>query len=347
MSNISRLESVLWEVYGKVKVMAEKINTTTPFLSRIEKSSNHVWGKEIRVGELPLRSELKNLYTKMQFSDKALRSAHGNELVRLISDEAEAAIKEASFNLQRQLLGDSSGRIRSTAELYGGMRIDVFSEKAQIMNGAVLEIDRKSNVAKLSNGRTLDFSKPASWKAYASGAKGRELTGLAKILSNSEELYERKRADQPVLRAKIFDKVHGEFTTAELNGILGELESDGARTDMIMVSTDVKYAYQNYLASNRLQMDTIELTDGFKAMSFYGIPMVADRIMPKGTIYALDTSTFTLQQLCDWRWLEYENGKILRGNDNGTYTAVLVKYCDLICTEPCKNARISGIEKWV
>jgi hypothetical protein len=123
MSNISRLESVLWEVYGKVKVMAEKINTTTPFLSRIEKSSDHVWGKEIRVGELPLRSELKNLYTKMQFSDKALRSAHGNELVRLISDEAEAAIKEASFNLQRQLLGDSSGRIRSTAELYGGMRI--------------------------------------------------------------------------------------------------------------------------------------------------------------------------------------------------------------------------------
>lgn len=31
MSNISRLESVLWEVYGKVKVMAEKINTTTHF----------------------------------------------------------------------------------------------------------------------------------------------------------------------------------------------------------------------------------------------------------------------------------------------------------------------------
>ena len=61
----------------------------------------------------------ENLYTKMQFSDKALRSAHA-EQVRLISDEAEAAIKEASFNLQRQLLGDSSGRIRSTAELYGG-----------------------------------------------------------------------------------------------------------------------------------------------------------------------------------------------------------------------------------
>ena len=51
-----------------------------------------------------------------------------------------------------------------------------------------------------------------------------------------------------------------------------------------------------------------------------------------------------IHQLCDWRWLEGENGKILMQKaGTPTYTATLVKYADMICDKPIGQAKISGI----
>ena len=67
-------------------------------------------------------------------------------------------------------------------------------------------------------------------------------------------------------------------------------------------------------------------------------------IVEDGTMYLLDTSAFKLHQLCDWRYLENENGKILRQTQGKpTYTATLVKYCDLICSRPNGQAKLTGI----
>lgn len=46
------------------------------------------------------------------------------------------------------------------------------------------------------------------------------------------------------------------------------------------------------------------------------------------------------------RFLETENGKILRQNQGKpTYTATLVKYCDLICSKPNGQAMLTGITR--
>ena len=88
----------------------------------------------------------------------------------------------------------------------------------------------------------------------------------------------------------------------------------------------------------------MELAGGYKAMSFNGIPVVADRFCPDGTMYLLNTDDFCLHQLCDWQWLEGEDGKVLRQvAGKPVYTATLVKYADLVCTRPCGQAMLSGI----
>ena len=65
-------------------------------------------------------------------------------------------------------------------------------------------------------------------------------------------------------------------------------------------------------------------------------------------MYLLNTNDFTLHQLCDWNWLENEDGKVLRQSENKPiYTATLVKYADLICDRPNGQAKISGISATV
>lgn len=61
-------------------------------------------------------------------------------------------------------------------------------------------------------------------------------------------------------------------------------------------------------------------------------------------MYFLNSKDFKLHQLCDWRWLEGDNGKIIRQNaGSATYTATLVKYADLICDRPMAQFKYSGV----
>ena len=58
----------------------------------------------------------------------------------------------------------------------------------------------------------------------------------------------------------------------------------------------------------------------------------------------LNTKEFNLHQLCDWKWLEGEGGRIIKQEvGTPTYTATLVKYADLICNKPNGQACLTGI----
>ena len=121
-------------------------------------------------------------------------------------------------------------------------------------------------------------------------------------------------------------------------------EVAGSAADFIVCSSGVKRAYQDYLITNRSNIDVMNLQGGYKAISYNGIPVVADRFAPKGTMYILNTSDFHLHQLCDWRWLEGDDGKVIKQVANKPlYTATLVKYADMICDRPIGQAMISGI----
>ena len=73
----------------------------------------------------------------------------------------------------------------------------------------------------------------------------------------------------------------------------------------------------------------------FKALSFNGIPIVADRFCQDKKMFFINTEDYKLQQLNDWSWLEGQNGKVLRQVENKpAYTATLVKYANLMCVKP-------------
>ena len=62
-------------------------------------------------------------------------------------------------------------------------------------------------------------------------------------------------------------------------------------------------------------------------------------------MFLLNTDDFALYQLCDWEWLEDEDGKILKQSPGkAAYSATLVKYAELICKKPCGQAIICDFD---
>jgi hypothetical protein len=123
-------------------------------------------------------------------------------------------------------------------------------------------------------------------------------------------------------------------------------ERSGSAPNMIICSYGVRRALINYFTSMGTRMQPMDIEGGHKSISFNGIPIVADRFCPYGTMYLINTDDFKLCQLGDWQWMESEDGKILHQiPGKPVYTATLVKYAELLCTRPNGQARITGIEE--
>nr|DAF29120.1 MAG TPA: major capsid protein [Caudoviricetes sp.] len=306
--------------------------------------------------------ELKNLYGTIEISDKAIRASQNSSgaFVNLLNAEMEGLIKASKFNFGRMLFGDGTGtlttiqlqsdntviKVNDVRNLMEGMVIDIVDAATGAINVAgrrITYIDRANRLVGLS-GANIDSSSIAEFDIVTvQGSLMKELTGLGALFGNSEKLYGLVRADNQWLNP--YKKTSAELTDVVIQTAIDNLEEvAGSNADFIVCSSGVKRAYQNYLVTNRTNIDVMNLQGGYKAISYNGIPVVSDRFAPKGTMYILNTSDFHLHQLCDWRWLEGDDGRVIKQvAGRPVYTATLVKYADLICDRPIGQGMISGI----
>ena len=321
-------------------------------------------------GDLPPASEtdrvqfvstLKNLYGTIEISDKALRASAGNEgaFVNLLNDEMQSLVKSASFNFGRMLFGDGTGLLATIVSkgtdtvivddvsgIFEGMVVDFAmpdgtpNENAQ--SRTVLSVDRDSKTVKVSGTNIGNFVTNAD-RIYAHNAKDYEITGLKAIFSD-KALYGVERTDKAYMKPYIKTDV-GEIDENAIQTALDKIEErSGSAINFIVCSWGVRRALLKAFRQNKVAMDTMEIEGGFKAISFNGIPVVADRFCPEGTMYLLNTDDFIVHQLCDWQWLEGEDGKILKQvPGKPVYTATLVKYAELMCNKPSGQGMLSGI----
>ena len=355
--------------------------SANPLLAAIERTASDVWGKDVKKpvvygvhggvgagkedGTLPTASDsgyaqltatLKNLYGQIEISDKALRAAQSNEgaFVDLLGTELEALVQGASFNLGRMLFGDGSGKLATVKSVSGttytvdtvrnlavGQLVDAINSSGitSAFGRVVTGVDREKNQVTLS-GASLSIT---DCGLYMQGSRNLELTGLGAIFSDSETLYGLSRAENGWLKPHIVEDV-GALSENAIQKALDMVEANGGGSvNFIVCSWGVRRALFDLLAGKRV-LQPVELQGGFKALSYNGIPVVADRFCPEKTMYLLNTNDFRLHQLCDWQWLEGENGSVLRQvSSKACYTATLVKYAELMCYRPCGQAMLTGI----
>lgn len=310
------------------------------------------------------KTTLKNLYGQIAISDKAIRASSSNTgaFVDLLNAEMEGLLTASKFNLGRMLYGDGTGALGTVAShsanskditfnsvknFAEGMCIDIYTGTTAAVSGArVMSVDRTNKKVTIDVAPSSALTSTAV--AYVQGSKDNEITGLGAIFGSGTTLYGLTRADNSWLTP------YKSTTSTEISdGLLQTAvdylaENSASEIDLITCGSGVRRAYMEYLGCYRRNIDVMNLAGGYKAISFNGIPVVADRFVGDGELYMLDTSKFTLHQLCDWEWLQGENGSILQQKAGyPTYTATLVKYADLICDQPNGQAKFTNISTTV
>ncbi len=311
--------------------------------------------------KLVLTSTLKNLYGTIEISDKALRAASTSEgaFVNLLNDEMQSLVKSASFNFGRMLYGDGTGTIGYVEEVSGsneilvdsvkgfveGMIVD-FVDDEGITSAAgrkVLCVNRADKIITV-DGADLEGVLSAGASICLHGSKDYEITGFGAIFDGDKEIYGIDRSNMPFMIPYVMNTME-QVNEGDIQKAIDEIEENsGSQINFIVCSSGVKRALAKYYRELGTVLPTIECAGGYKALSFNGIPVVADRFCPEGTMYLLNTNDFKIHQLCDWKWLEGEDGKILKQvPGKPVYTATLVKYAELMCERPNGQGMITGI----
>lgn len=360
---LSRIEQTSYDVYGKEvkKIVTDGINggigsgTETGALP-VAAGNNYV---ELTVA-------LKNFFGRIEISDKAILASQDSSgaVVNLLNAEMESLVKASRFNFGRMLFGNGSGKLAvveeyagnadtkkvkldTVANLCAGMIVDIAvngSVTSSSKGKKVVSVDYANKVITLNSGPSTAFA--AGSVVYVQNSKNNELTGIGAIfdVENTPSLYGLTRADHAFL-SPIVKSAVGELEIADIQDAVDEVEmKSGASINYITSSYAVRKKYVALCTAHNANVDVMNLDGGYKALSFSGIPFVADRFCPEQSMYLLNTDNFRLHQLCDWRWLEGENGNVLKQSANSAvYTATLVKYADLLCDRPVGQAMLSGI----
>lgn len=305
-------------------------------------------------------SNTKNLYGVISITDKAVQASRNDAgaFTNILTAEMNGLLKAAKFNHSRMLYTDGTGNlatcsamgsagvtipVSSTNYLIEGLTIDIYQSGGteRAFTRRITGVDRTNGNIVISG---ADIQTEATDFITIQGSYNQEITGLSGIFKSSGSLYGVSRSSNyfmvPYMQGSI-----GIISDKTIQKAIDNVEEiSGGEIDYINCASGVRRSYQEYLEATRRNVNTLDLEGGFKAISYSGIPMVTSRFMPSGTMDLYDTSQFTMHQMSDWRWLEDENGKVLKQVTGYPYfNATLVKYCELICDKPGGQARLSGI----
>lgn len=314
-------------------------------------------------------STLKNLYGTVEISDKAIKASAKNDgaFVSILDDEMTSLVKSSRYNFGRMLYGDGTGKLASVsvseedaqkgvisvdsaAVLIEGMLVDFCTPTGAKISGytarEITKIDRENKKITVSGDAIEEGDLPQNAYIVIQGSSKNELTGLAAIFSNSETLYGVNRAENLWMKPYIQENT-GEFTIPKFQKAVDKIEErSGSKVDFAVCSFGVKRAIYNYFVNNCITPEIKEVDGGYKAIMVDGIPVVADRFCQDNTLYLLDSEDFRLHQLCDWQWLEDEQGCILKQiAGKAAFSATLVKYAELMCVRPNGQGVLRGVSE--
>jgi len=365
-------------------ISAQLNESISPFFAAIEKSTNNVFGKDVKMmvtggcggnviagsedGDLPspyanryydITVPLKNIYGTIEISDKALRASQNSSgaFVNLLNAETEGLVSAAKFNFQRMLYGNGTGflcgayervsarvyKVTTTKYMFPGMKVDMLDEPDHINGGdnlTVVNVDHQNQTVTVDRDISeADYFESCSF--FVHGAYGNELCGLKTVFSAST-LYGHNKTEESYFRPKTETVSDADLNEEFLVRVMDEIEENfGAKPNMILCSFKTRRKIAAMLTENKRVIDTATLQGGYGAILFNGVPVVADKFCPDDTVFVLNTQDFCLHQLCDWEWLEDEDGKILKQiPGKAAYSATLVKYAELVCSKPCAQSVI-------
>ena len=177
--------------------------------------------------------------------------------------------------------------------------------------------------------------RPPNWLSKKEEYIPLQISGLKHLFDDTQPILygvEREKISPKVAHIKEFDPI-------QIKEVIDEYNDE---VDFIVCSSSTKRKYEQYLFNHKQIIERKQLYDGFNYLVFNGnLIMCPHKNLPDNEIYLINSKDFKFHQLCDWQWLENENGEILK-QDNGKpiYKATLVKYGNYMCEAPNMQVKI-------
>lgn len=303
--------------------------------------------------------DTQNLFARIQVSDKAIqssRSARGT-FIQALTHELEKAEKDAKKDLSRQVMGDGTGKLATISAVSSagnthtctldsakwfaeGMLIDVYTGDTKDTSEAEVTSVDKVNKQIVFVAATAPEAEDV---IYVAGNKGLEISGVGKVMTADNTLYNINRSTSkwfnPLIKA-----VNGEISEVKIQEGIDDAEDEvGNIINFLLTSKGVRRAYQNLLTAQKSIVNSLDLKGGFKAISYNGMPLAADKYVPAGTLYGFSLENWKLYEVADWGWMDEDGNILTRVSQKPVYEATLRKYCDLGCDLPRGQVCFSGI----
>ena len=326
---------------------------------------------------------LKNLYGSFQITDKAIKAAQNNPgaFTSLIGGEMKNLVDTAQNNLNRMVYGNGNPYLAYTSHWSAnafymparfssnfsiGTRFLVFNSNNQKVCDNVLTVEDmqfdpadSSRFGIVFTGGSVVDTRFDRYYIYPEFSTSVEMNGIDSIFLPDSMYNLNKSEYQEILpfiddAMKVIDNVRPVQTVLDEERLLEffdglEEHTMGRPSDIIMTHPTIRKSLFESLKNNRSNIDVAEFEGGFRGFTFNGVPLYADIRCLAGTVYALDTNGFAMQQLVDWTWLEGEDGSILKPvSGKPVFSATLVKYADLVCEKPFLQGKLTGFSalKW-
>lgn len=370
-----------------------QLNNANPVLSVMERDRDSVAGDKVYMavrfgrqggianrtdsGTLPQPNsrktkqaifDTKNLYARIQITDKTMRASRSNRgaFVSLLEADLEDALVDSKDALSRQIYGDGTGRLATcTAQtsvntlvldnvqyITEGMIVDIMASNATIKSGGgynggigggsreVLMVDSVANTITVSGAAVTTL---ATDYLVVNGAAGLELTGFGSIFTADNTYLGIDRATNKWWNATLQPAV-GSLTEVKLQKGSDDVEKNaGGNTNFYAASYGVRRAYQSLLLNTKQIVNVMKLEGGWDVLSYNGKPFTADKYCPAGTLFGLDLSSFRLYELSDFNWIDDDGSVLTRVADKPIWEATLAKYCEIATNKPRASFKMSGI----
>jgi len=309
--------------------------------------------------------------------DSAIQTAKGKpgaitNLVRKLGKDLETEFKKS---LNRQLFGNWEGVLGTVTVAWVATATHTVSSTRHLRVGQILRVGTKAQiewgladlvtVATINSGTSVTFTTAITtaladrividWVWNATNSVYEELDWLGNLVSNNTE--NPGSTFQGIPRAtndwtnSYVDSTVAILTETQIVDLVSNIGEFGD-TDLIITTVALRNKYSSLLTSQKRFMNTIDLKGWFKGLEVnvweQPIPMVADYDCPTGSLFALDTETFSLaelnplQYLTDGSWAIMTNVYDATGKRIPAFQTTMKFYGNLVCTNPRANWKLTN-----
>ncbi|RJQ52140.1 MAG: phage major capsid protein [Actinobacteria bacterium] len=325
--------------------------------------------------------ETKNLFVSIAINDKLIITAQNDarSFVNWWTDYMTHVEQDFRKDVARQYHGatDGSGKIATiTAVTYAagppktltltvnnavffevGMLLDIIDASATpdaVLSGAsgleITAVDEENNQIVVS-GIASDISGTIELSAdylVRSGNLNYEITGLAKVFTSDNTLYDLDRSVYKWFNPTTYN-VGGEITEIKFQAALDKcVHKTNSRINALVTTDGVMRAFQAHMDAKKTIIEPMQLAGGYKVLSYIfrgtNLALISDIFCASGTAYGLNTETWARCRQAPLDWVDRDGSIWHRSSDDTpTWKAWGREYCELVCFQPRANVKLYGI----